>query len=328
MQDRFTVVVSAPDVDAAVASALVGRSTPGHAESLVFESERLADFFERSVQQKLPHNYDLVFCGLEVVHTDWDGRTVRPRLMDALRRHIGPVQWFAAGRWEPEDRGAVEQLIGRENVFVAEQAASTAALVAAQRGLTKDPYASELSRAADEIATGRAAVVRRILTALKGEHRELSVAIALLMEERVEDLIEAHGAASDRIEAENRRLARERAAEPLRMGEMKLVCLSLPPGKHAHWAEISAYAREEAEAELALCRLEGRQVMLLCRGREPRVDLQAWARYVTDLLPQARSVGARADVVPLIVEGLNERAAAWTDEVLGLLLEGAHLLKG
>ncbi len=47
------------------------------------------------------------------------------------------------------------------------------------------------------------------------------------------------------------------------MGALKLVCLSLPPEKHAFWAEISAYAREEAEAELALCRLEGRPVMVL-----------------------------------------------------------------
>ncbi len=57
------------------------------------------------------------------------------------------------------------------------------------------------------------------------------------------------------------------------------------------------------------------------------MDLQVWVRYVTDLLPAARSVGARPDVVPLIVDGLKERPDLM-DEVLELMAEGAHLLKG
>ncbi len=144
MADRFTVVVAAPDVDACAAAALVGRCAPGHTETLVFDSERLAAFFEHPVQQKLPHGYDLVFCGSEVVHTDWDGRLVRPKLMDALRSHIGPVRWFAAYRWDPVDRQAIEQMIGRGNLVASDTADSTAALVAAHYGLEDDAYARQL----------------------------------------------------------------------------------------------------------------------------------------------------------------------------------------
>jgi hypothetical protein len=328
MADRFTVVVTAPDEDACAAAALVGRCVEGHVEPLVFDSERLAAFFDHSVQQKLPHGYDLAFCGLEVVHTDWDGRLVRPKLMDALRSHIGPVRWFAACRWDPVDRQAIEQMIGRSNLVASETAESTAALVAAHYGQEDDAYARLLVELADgSPAAGEAARAHGILTALKGNHRELAVAVSLLMEERLAELVRNYGAAAERVDQENRRSARERASEPRPMSTFRLVCLSLPREKHAFWAEISAYARELAEAELALCRLEGRPVMVLTRGREPWVDLQVWARYVTDLLPAARSVGARPDVVPLIVDGLRERPGLM-DEVLELMAEGAHLLKG
>ncbi len=327
MADRFTVVVVAPDVDACAAAALVGRCAPGHTETLVFDSERLASFFEHPVQQKLPHGYDLVFCGSEVVHSDWDGRLVRPKLMDALRSHIGPVRWFAAYRWDPVDRQAIEQMIGRGNLAASDTADSTAALVAAHYGLEEDAYARQLLDLAVGKAEGRAGRAHGILTALKGNHREMAVAVSLLMDERLAELVRRYGATADRVEEGNRRAARQRASEPRPMGALKLVCLSLPPEKHAFWAEISAYAREEAEAELALCRLEGRPVMVVSRGREPWLDLQVWVRYVTDLLPAARSVGARPDVVPLFVDGLKERPDLM-DEVLELMAEGAHLLKG
>jgi hypothetical protein len=327
MPDRFTVVVTAPDADACAAAALAGRCAQGHAEVLVFDSERLAGFFDQAVQQKLPYGYDLVFCGLEVVHTDWDGRLVRPKLMDALRRHIGPVRWFAAGRWDPVDRGTLEQMIGRGNLMASDSAESTAALVAAHYGREDEDYARLLVQIAEGAGTGEAARAHGILTALKGNHRELALAVSLLVRERLAELVRKYGEAAERIEQENRRLARERVGEPLQMGALKLVCLSLPPGRHAYWAETSAYAREQAGVELALCRLEGRPVMVITRGREPWVDLQVWARYVTDLLPAARSVGARPDVVPLIVDGLKERPGLM-DEVLELMAEGAHLLKG
>ena len=327
MPDRFTVVVAAPDVDACAAAALVGRCAQGHVETLVFDSERLVAFFGHSVQQKLPHGYDLVFCGLEVVHTDWDGRLVRPKLMDSLRSHIGPVRWFAACRWDPVDRQAIEQMIGRGNLVASDTADSTAALVAAHYGLEDDAYARQLVEVGGGQAEGEAARAHGILTALKGSHREMAIAVSLLMEERLADLARSYGATAARVEEENRRAARERASDARPMGALKLVCLSLPRDKHAFWAEISAYARERAEAELALCRLEGRPVLLVSRGREPWVDLQVWVRYVTDLLPAARSLGARPDVVPLVVDGLKERPGL-TDEVLGLMAEGAHLLKG
>lgn len=335
MPDRTTVVVVAPDVDAAAAAALIGRGAQGHVEPLVFDSERLAAFFERSVQQRLPHGYDLAVCGLEIVHVDWDGRLVRPLLMDALRRHIGPVRWFAACRWDPEDRGAIVQMIGRGNLFVSDVAGSTAELVAASCGLEDDAYsrmlvklgAGDTSAGRDTSDNAELARAHAVLTALKGNHRELAVAVSLLTEERLADLVRNYGETADRVDAENRRLARERASEPRPMGTLKLVCLSLPPDKHAFWSEISAYARQETASELALCRLEGRSAMVLTRGREPWVDLQVWARYVTDLMPAARSVGARPDVVPLVVDGLQDRPAMM-DEVLSLMAEGSHLLKG
>jgi hypothetical protein len=327
MPDRFTVVLAAPDVDACAAAALVGRCVQGHCEPLVFDSERLASFFEQSVQQKLPHGYDLVLCGLEVVHTDWDGRLVRPKLMDALRSHIGPVRWFAAYRWDPVDRQAIEQMIGRGNLAASDGVESTAALVAAYCGREDASFARLLVQAAGGGAEEEAARARGIVTALKGDHREMARAVSLLTEGRLAELVRDYGQTAERVEEENRRAARERSGEPLPMGALKLVCLSLPPRQHAFWAEISACARELSGAELALCRLEGRPVMVLTREREPWIDLQVWVRYVTDLLPSARRVGARPDVVPLVVDGLKERPDL-VDEVLELMAQGSHLLKG
>jgi hypothetical protein len=166
-----------------------------------------------------------------------------------------------------------------------------------------------------------------VLTALKGDRRQLAAAIVMLSRERVQKVVDTYAESAEKTQEENRRIAAERAEEPVRMNEMELVRLELPEEKHPFWAEISEYARREADAELALCRLSGRPTLLLTRDEDVRADLRSWARYVTDLLPGARSVGARPDVVPLVVEDLVDRPEL-EEDVLNLMSDGAHLLKG
>ena len=332
MDENLTVIVSAPDVDAVVAGALMGRAVRGRAEALVFDSQGLVEFFEPVVQQKLPRAYDLVLCGLEVMHRNWDGRLVRPRLMDALRGFVGPILWLSARRWDSQDLRAVGHVLGGDNLIVSEGAGSVAVMVKDRYFGTGHEYEDSLGRlAADRLSADErqswGAKLRKVLVALKADYFELAGAVGALMEERLQELIAAHGDRAERTEQENRAFACQNAGQPRIMGEMKLVSLSLSPPKHAFWADISEYAREAAGSGLSLCRLEGRQVMLLSRGREVRIDLRVWARYVTDLLPAARSVGGQPDVVPLVVDGLADDSGL-QDEVLTLLKDGAHLLRG
>ena len=69
-----------------------------------------------------------------------------------------------------------------------------------------------------------------------------------------------------------------------------------------------------------------RSVLLIGRETASQVDLAAWARYVTDMLPAARAIGRQPDVVTLYVQGLAE-APQLRDEVVRLMEEGAHLLR-
>jgi len=332
MAERFAVVVCGPEVDAVVGAALVGRAAQSRAEALVFDSQGLPAFFGELVQQKLPPSYDLVLCGLEVVQSDWDGRPVRALLVDALRGFMGPVRWFSARHWEPEDRVAVAHILGEGNLTVRETAGSVAAVVRDTCFGPGDEYANLMVR----LATARlskdeedrwGAKARLVLTALKANYGELASAVGLLMEGRLQGLIDRYQEKAARVDEENHRFAREKAQEPRPMGEMRLVLLSLPASRQPFWAEIGAYARQERAAELSLCCLEGRSVMLLARGPAVRADLRDWARYVTDLLPAARSIGAEAGVVPLVVQGLTGDEGL-REEVLSLLAEGAHLLRG
>jgi hypothetical protein len=137
--------------------------------------------------------------------------------------------------------------------------------------------------------------------------------------------IEQYGEAGRTAERENRQFAARAAGEPLRMGQARLVYLRLPRERQAFWEEVGGYAREAAGVELSLCHLAGRPLMVLARSGEGRMDLRPWARYVTDVLPAAAAVDARADQVALIVSGLAEDAGLAQD-VLRLLAEGAHLL--
>lgn len=331
MADRFTVIVSEPEVDGVVAGALVGRAAEGQAEALVFDSQGLLEFFGPGVQEKLPRNYDLVLCGPAVVHSDWDGRLVRPRLMDALRGFLGPVRWYSARSWEPEDRRAVGHIVGDGNLMVSETAASVAAMVCDACFGAGHQYEDSLVRFAEgrlskEEEEDWGAQLRLVLTVLKADHYDLAGAVGALMGGRPDVLIGKHGDRARRTDEQNRAFARENAGEPRVMGRMKLVFLSLPPDKQPFWAEVSAYARQAAEAGLSLCHLEGRSVMLLACDADLRVDLRVWMRYVTDLVPAARSVGARPDVVPLVVRGLADDLGL-REEVLSLMADGAHLLR-
>jgi len=332
MEERYTVIVSAPDADACVAAALAGRACDGPVESAVFSSEDLVQFFRPVTQQKLPRGYDLLFCGPGVAHLDWDGRLVRPRLMEHLRKFIGALRWFSNVPWAPEDRRAVAHLIGEGNLTVSETAPSLTALVRDACFDRCDEYEEALVRFASGRLTEQeegawGAGLRKVLTVLKGDRHALASAVADVMEGRIEPLIARHAEGAERTETENRRFAGENAREPSQMGSIKLVRLSVPLAMHAFWEEVGRYAREASDAELSLCRLEGRPVLLLACAEKVRTDLRAWARYVTDMLPGSRTVGARARVVPLMVEGLAEDAAL-EEEVLALLADGAHLLRG
>ncbi|MHC4592362.1 MAG: hypothetical protein ACYS8L_06665 [Planctomycetota bacterium] len=331
MADDFTVVLSAPDIDSVVAGALVGRALKGRVEALVFDSPGLLEFFSSAVQQKLPRSYSLVLCGVEVVHSDWHGRLVRPSLMDALRDFLGPIRWFSAGHWEPEDRRAVAHIVGPENLRISPSGGSVAVMVRSSFASGDDEYADSLLRLATDRLSEReeeewGASARRVVTALKADYRQLAGAVGLLIESRIGELIEEHAATAQQTDEAIRDFARRHAGEPKVMGSMKMVVVSLQRAMQPFWAEIAAHARQEADAELSLCHLEGRPVMLLARGREVRTDLRAWARYVTDLLPGARSIGARPDVIPLLIPGLGEDVALRA-EVLNLMADGAHLLR-
>jgi hypothetical protein len=331
MEERFTVVVSSADLDGVVAGALAGRAVSGRAEALVFDSERLAEFFQASVQAKLPRGYDLAFCGLHVVHTDWDGQLVRPHLMDALRHFMGPVRWYAGGTWNAEDAGAVGHLIGADNLIVPGPGGTAAGAVRDRLFGPGDGYEDGLARLvagklADNEERRWGQTLRKVLTALKRDYYELANAVGALMDGRSQDLVDAYGPAAAQLEQENRDLARA-VAEPLRtMGGARLVVLALPGQKHAFWAEISAYAREETQAELSLCFLQGRPVVLLGQSPGSRARLRAWVRYVTDLLPAAEALVEEAGHVPLLIRGLD-RDPSLKDVLLGLMADGAHLLR-
>jgi hypothetical protein len=331
MAGSLTVVVSSADLDGLLAGAVAGRAAEGTAEAVVFDAQKLFEFFGPAVQQRLPRGYNLVLCGLEVVHIDWDGRLVRPRLMDALRNFLGPIRWFSAGPWDPDDRQAVGHIVGEGNVAISQTGASVAGLVLDTYLRRSDGYEDSLVRLAEgrltdeeEESWGRRA--RMVLTALKADPHEMAAAVAMLMDQRLSELLGRYAEQAVRTDETMRRFAGERAQEPRAMDDMRLVVLGLPPEWQPFHEEVSAYARQEKGAEFSLCHLEGRSVLLLECSPSVRVDLRTWARYVTDLMPAAEAVGARPGVVPLVVRGLAQDVGL-RDEVLGLLAEGAYLLK-
>jgi hypothetical protein len=326
--DELSAVVCAPDVGAAAAAALVGRAAGRRAECFVYDSQELVEFFRTEVQQRLPRSYRLVLCGLEVVHTDWDGRVVRPRLMDALRGFLGPIRWYSARPWLAEDRRAVGHAVGEGNLIVDANAQSVAALVRDACLESVGDYERSLVRMGAEPAGGEEAEAegRLILTSLKADHARMAAAVGMLIEGRLDELIEELAEEARGVDEQNRRFAEEHCRELQPMGEHRMAFVALPRQRHAFWAEVGAYARAHLKVPLSLCHLTGRSVLLLARERSLRADLRVWARYVTDLMPPAQSVGARPAVVPLVVRGLADDPGM-IEEAVGLLRDGAHLLR-
>ncbi len=331
MGQPFTVVVCTPDVDAALAAAIAGRVAEGRAETLVFASDELPAFFESEMQRRLPRGYDLTLCGHQVVHVDWDGRLVRPVLMKRLRRFVGVVRWFGRQPWRPEDRRALEHMIGADNVALADAGAALAELVLHQQQGGEDGYVQDLARCAagrlSDQEEGRwGAALRRVLTFLKADRQTMASVVGELVEGNVGQVVEEHAEEARRTEQQVQSFAEASAQDVRPMGARRLVTVPVPEGKHAFWAEIGAFARTAAEAQLSLCHLQGRLVMVLAREAGLRADLRSWARYVTDLMPEAQTVGARPDTVPLLVDGLDEDPGL-RQVVLALLQDGAHLLR-
>ena len=329
---KVTVIVAGPSLDGVVSAVLCARAAEGAFEILLFESEKLGEFFALEVQQKLPPYYELMICGLEVTYRDWDGRLVRPLLMARLRSLTTPVKWFSARSWDAQDRAAVGHIIGERNLVVSESAPCTADLVKRIHFGDEGAYeqslvnlvAGQLDQQQEQLWGEK---WRKVISALRNDAGQLAECISPLIDGRPENIDSALAKTGEDIDSENRRFAREHARSVERMRERTLVSLSLPPEKHAFWAEISSYARAEAGADFSLCDLVGRPVLVLSQERECRVDLRKWSRYVTDLLPEAQAVVTGSDVVPLFVEGLD-KDPGMRQQVIELLRDGAHLLLG
>ncbi|MFO8007223.1 MAG: hypothetical protein R6V05_05735 [Candidatus Brocadiia bacterium] len=331
MDQPFTVVVCTPDVDAALAAAVAGRVAEGRAEALVFSSDELPAFFESEAQRRLPRGYDLTLCGHQVVHVDWDGRLVRPVLMKRLRQFVGLVRWFGREPWQPEDRRALEHMIGAENLVIAETGVPLAEVLLERAGAGADEYVHDLARCgAGNLSDGQerewGAELRRVLTYLKADRQALGGVVGELVEANVEGVVEEHAEQARQREQQVRSFAEANADDVRPMGSRRLVTVPVPRDKHAFWAETGAFARAASEAQLSLCHLQGRLVMVLAREADLRADLRSWARYVTDLMPEAQTVGARPDTVPLVVDGLDDDPDL-LKVVLDLLADGAHLLR-
>jgi len=121
--DIFTAIIASPTVDGVACAVIAARAARGGSETFFLNSASLTEFFRPSIQQKLPGLYSLVICDLELVHTTWDGQLVRPRLLDALRSFVSPALWLSARAWRPEDRAAVENILGPSRLVVSEAVA-------------------------------------------------------------------------------------------------------------------------------------------------------------------------------------------------------------
>ncbi len=295
-----TVIVAAPDVDGVASAVIAARAAGGggDVETVFCDNSALADFLTAGARHDLSGPCDLILCGLEVVHTTWDGRLVRPQLVRGLRALVGTKHWFSARSWTAEDRAAVHSILGGGRLVVSDSAACAAALVRDRLAAPGDEYAElmvafasgRLSEQADE---EWGADWRRVVAWRKGDPERLKEAVAPLMDAHPERLdVDLRQGAREQ-EARNRRFAADHSGEPVPVGERKLVVIDVPPEMHAFWREISDGARAETGADFCLCHLTGRPVLLLTRGPEQQIDLRPWARYLTDMLP-----GAHAEAMP------------------------------
>ena len=327
-----TIIVATPDVDGVASAVIAARAAGGggDADTVFCESADLADFLTAGERRQLPRPCDLILCGLEVVHTTWDGRLVRPQLVRALRGLVGTKHWFSVRSWTAEDRAAVHGIVGGGRLVVSDSAACAAALVRDCLAAPGDHYAElmvafasgQLPEQADE---EWGADWRRVVAWRKGDPDRLKEAVAPLMDGHPERLDEGLKQGAREQDARNRRFAADHSGEPLPVGERKLVVIDVPPEMHAFWREISDGARAETGADFCLCHLTGRPVLLLTRGPEQQIDLRRWARYLTDMLPGAQAVGAQPDAVPVFVQFLAGDPGL-RQEAVRFLQEGAHLL--
>ncbi len=330
MEPRLAVLVVSPDADSVVAAALVGRAIDARVEPLVFGTQDLPEFFDRSVQSRLPRGYDLVICGPRVCRRDWQGRLVRPRLMDNLRGFGGPVKWYARGDWRSEDASAVEHLIGSGNLLLSGPDELLAQLVRRRFFGEADEYEGELTRmvAGDLTDNERSAWGDELLSivhVLKGDRQRLGELVGMLVEKRRDEALARHGEAAARKQEQIHAYAESHAEDPLQMGPHRLVCVTVGGEMRVFWEEIGARARAERESDLSLCFLEDRRAALLAREPGSRLNIRAWARYVTDLMPDVTSVSPQRDVVPFVVDD-PRGASARKRELIEVMSGGSHLL--
>jgi len=323
--DELTVGLCAPDLDGVVCAALVGRRVRGPVEMQFRRSQDLAGFFADDMQRKLPNSYRLVICGPAVVHADWDGRVIRPRLIEALRAFIQPVEWFSARPWAPEDVATAAHIVGEERLHV-EPATSCAALVRRALARPDDPLAETLQALAEGRAQEEwAGTVEHAVRWLKDEPAALGRVGALLSEGRPADLPEALLHRASAREAEVRREAEAPSGEPTPVGAHTLCVLPVKPARWPFWQEMARTAMDARGAEFCLCLLEGRSALMLCARADVPADLGVWVRYVTDMLPGLSVVDELPGAVVLCAPGLPRRPDL-KDEIVRLLAEGAHLL--
>lgn len=327
--DQPTVILFDMTIDGAISAALAARALGQECQLRATRSERLPDFFEESVQVGLPASCELVICALEVVHKDWDGQLIRPRLMEGLRGFAGPIRWFSAEPWHPEDVAAVGHLVGADKLTVSGNARCAAELV--QQHLLREPRHYEQRLVSTVLGPESGWAVwqenwRSVVRALKAKPEKAGEALSVLVEGRPELLSEELVEHAKEVEQENHEFAEQHASDPLEMRANTLVTIDIPPERHCFWSEIGSHAIELKDTDFCLCRLVGRPVVILTRADDCRIDLRRWVRYLTDLMPPAESLGNRAHMVPVVIQGLTEDPGL-KQEAIDLLKDGSHLLQ-
>lgn len=326
--DETTVIVAEPTPDGAACAALATRACSAPGRTFFLPSTELLGFFDSSTQRELPRLYSLVICGLGLVHTSWDGRLLRPYLVQALRDFALPTRWFSNREWDPDDRVAVQNIIGEDHLVVDPSAPSSAQLLRGHYSDADPDYADTLVRLAgsgEDSSPEWISQWRRIISSLKDDPARLSQAAQPLIDAEPDEVPADLLNRAERIEQGNRELASDNATDPVPMRDYTLTRIDIPPDRHAFWREISACARAARGAKFSLCRLLQRPVLVLSRGEDIRKDLRHWIRYVTDVVPAATAVEPRPDAVPLFVEGLTDDPGL-ADDVVRALKDGSHLL--
>ena len=324
-----SIVIAEPTADGAACAVMALRASGSTPDTFFVSSQKLADLFSSGTPGRSSASPSVIICGLGVVHTSWDGRVLRPHLMQSLRDIASPIRWFSPRRWRSEDRTAVANIIGVERLVVAPDSSCAAELIA-------DFYAGQMgedAKALVQMAGGKGngsapdwvGRWRRVIAALRDRPSQIRPAIEPLVAGNPAGLDAGFLERAEAVEQTNRDTAAQLAGDPIAMRQHTLTCLAIPGERHAFWREISQYARAVRGTDFSLCRLVGRPVLVLSRDEEERVDLRQWSRYVTDVIPAARAVEPRPERIPFYVQGLAEDPGLM-DDVVRALKEGAHLI--